>query len=43
MIAGLLKPNEGEVRTLDLDPMEQKKLINGKIGYMPQRFGLYEI
>lgn len=42
MIAGLLKPNEGEVKTLGLNPMEQKKLINGKIGYMPQRFGLYE-
>lgn len=42
MIAGLLKPNEGEVKALDLNPMEQKKLINGKIGYMPQRFGLYE-
>lgn len=42
LIAGLLKPTDGCVKTLDLNPMEQKKLINGKIGYMPQRFGLYE-
>lgn len=42
LIAGLLKPTSGEVKTLDLNPMLQKKLINGKIGYMPQKFGLYE-
>lgn len=42
IIAGLLTPTDGEVETLELNPLIQKKLINGKIGYMPQRFGLYE-
>lgn len=42
LIAGLLIPTEGEVLTLGLNPATQKKTINGKIGYMPQRFGLYE-
>lgn len=42
IIAGLLSPTSGTVETLELNPLIQKKLINGKIGYMPQRFGLYE-
>lgn len=42
IIAGLLSPTNGEIETLELNPLIQKKLINGKIGYMPQRFGLYE-
>lgn len=42
LIAGLLHPNEGEIDTLGLNPYVQKQLINEKIGYMPQRFGLYE-
>ena len=42
IIAGLLTPTEGEVLTLGLDPVLQKKIINGRIGYMPQKFGLYE-
>lgn len=42
IIAGLLHADKGEVKTLELDPYVQKRLINEKIGYMPQRFGLYE-
>lgn len=42
LIAGLLKPTDGSIRTLSLDPVTQRNLINAKIGYMPQRFGLYE-
>lgn len=42
LIAGLLTPTEGQILTLGLNPATQKKIINGKIGYMPQRFGLYE-
>ncbi|MFA7659370.1 MAG: ATP-binding cassette domain-containing protein [Candidatus Gastranaerophilaceae bacterium] len=42
LIAGLLTPTEGEISTMGLNPTTQKDLINKKIGYMPQRFGLYE-
>lgn len=42
LIAGLLIPTEGQILTLGLNPATQKRTINGKIGYMPQRFGLYE-
>lgn len=42
LIAGLLTPTEGEIKTLGLCPTNQRDLINEKIGYMPQRFGLYE-
>jgi len=42
LIAGLLTPTKGSVLTLGLNPATQKETINGKIGYMPQRFGLYE-
>lgn len=41
-IIGLLLPTQGEVITLGLNPTLQKNLINMKIGYMPQKFGLYE-
>lgn len=42
LIAGLLTPTEGAVTTLGLNPTTQRDLINLKIGYMPQKFGLYE-
>jgi len=42
LVAGLLDPSEGEVSTLGLNPDTERKLLNAKIGYMPQRFGLYE-
>lgn len=42
LIAGLLHPSGGEVKTLELNPYTEKKLINERIGYMPQKFGLYE-
>jgi len=42
IVAGLLSPTEGEVSTLGLNPAMDKKIINGRIGYMPQKFGLYE-
>lgn len=41
-IIGLLTPTQGNVATLGLNPSKQKDLINTKIGYMPQKFGLYE-
>ena len=42
LIAGLLISTEGKITTLGLDPVTQRNLINQKIGYMPQKFGLYE-
>lgn len=42
LIAGLLIPTRGEISTLGLNTVTQKDLIKDKIGYMPQKFGLYE-
>ncbi len=42
IIIGLLKADTGTVATLDLNPAAEKKLLTAKIGYMPQKFGLYE-
>lgn len=42
MMIGLLLPDKGSISTLKLSPEKDKNLINTKIGYMPQKFGLYE-
>lgn len=42
LISGLLLPDSGEIKTLGLSPDTDKDLLNAKIGYMPQKFGLYE-
>src|SRR5574344_1280548 len=42
LIIGLLVATSGEVSTLSLNPETQKDTLNKKIGYMPQKFGLYE-
>lgn len=42
LIAGLLVPTKGKIITLELNSATQKDLIKNKIGYMPQKFGLYE-
>lgn len=42
LVIGLLVPDSGEISTLGLNPVTQKSELNPKIGYMPQRFGLYE-
>jgi ABC-2 type transport system ATP-binding protein len=41
-IIGLLLPTSGSISTLGLNPVTQKSEINQNIGYMPQKFGLYE-
>jgi ABC-2 type transport system ATP-binding protein len=41
-LAGLLRPSSGTVRILGLDPFTQGDLLRDQIGYMPQKFGLYE-
>jgi ABC-2 type transport system ATP-binding protein len=42
MLAGLLLPTSGAIRVLGFDPTRQPEEIRSRIGYMPQRFGLYE-
>lgn len=42
IIIGLLLPNVGEINVLGFNPVTQKDELNLHIGYMPQKFGLYE-
>ena len=42
IIIGLLYADSGTVTTLGYDPARQKKELIAQIGYMPQKFGLYE-
>lgn len=42
LAAGLISPTQGEISTLMLNPALHRDLLNKKIGYMPQKFGLYE-
>ena len=41
-IAGLLRPNGGALRVLDIDVAAHPQQVQDRISYMPQRFGLYE-
>ena len=42
LVAGLLLPSEGTVRTCGFDPERELAAIRGAVSYMPQRCGLYE-
>jgi ABC-2 type transport system ATP-binding protein len=42
LIAGLLLPSAGRVEVLGHDTLREPQKIQAAIGYMPQRFGLYE-
>lgn len=42
MLCGLLTPTSGHATVGGIDVNEQPELIRAKIGYMPQRFSLYE-
>ncbi|MEB7887676.1 ATP-binding cassette domain-containing protein [Hafnia alvei] len=42
MLAGLLKPSAGTVSVVGLDPLMQDSELHAILGYMPQKFGLYE-
>jgi ABC-2 type transport system ATP-binding protein len=42
LAAGLLQPDAGELRVLDIDVARQPQQVQDRISYMPQRFGLYE-
>jgi ABC-2 type transport system ATP-binding protein len=42
LAVGLLLPDAGSVRVLGLDAVREPQRIQSAVGYMPQRFGLYE-
>ena len=42
VLCGLLTPTAGEVRVLDLEIPRQAEALRRKIGYMTQRFSLYD-
>jgi ABC-2 type transport system ATP-binding protein len=42
LIAGLLLPASGSVTVLQFDSVREAERIHALIGYMPQKFGLYE-
>ena len=42
LIAGLLLPTKGRISVEGHDPADQAGVVRDLIGYMPQKFGLYE-
>jgi ABC-2 type transport system ATP-binding protein len=42
LIAGLLKPTNGHIKVDGFDTIKDARFIHSSIGYMPQKFGLYE-
>jgi ABC-2 type transport system ATP-binding protein len=42
MLAGLLKPDEGQISVIGYDPIHDNSALHAVLGYMPQKFGLYE-
>jgi len=42
LLAGLLSPDTGEISVLGLDVNRHPLAVQQMLGYMPQRFGLYE-
>ncbi|SFU64356.1 ATP-binding cassette domain-containing protein [Xenorhabdus koppenhoeferi] len=42
MLAGLLKPDSGNIEIMGLDPIKNSVQVRSELGYMPQKFGLYE-
>ncbi len=42
MIAGLIRPDSGSIAVLGIDVATDPQAVQDLLGYMPQRFGLYE-
>lgn len=42
LAAGLLVPDEGRIEVLGFDCVREQAAVQASVGYMPQRFGLYE-
>ena len=42
LACGLLRPEAGAITVLGLDAVREPQAVQSAVGYMPQRFGLYE-
>ncbi len=42
LVAGLMEPDSGHIRVLGMDATHDSLHVQAALGYMPQRFGLYE-
>ncbi len=42
MLAGLLSPSAGQINVAQYNPTEDRDQLRAILGYMPQKFGLYE-
>jgi ABC-2 type transport system ATP-binding protein len=42
LLSGLLWPDGGDIRIMGNDPSKDPLSVQGSLGYMPQKFGLYE-
>lgn len=42
LICGLMIPSQGHIKALGFDTVKDAEKIHQRIGYMPQKFGLYE-
>jgi drug efflux transport system ATP-binding protein len=42
LLVGIMDPDEGAAKVLGFNTVEESELIKEQIGYMPQRFGLYD-
>lgn len=42
LVATMIKPSAGEIYVDDLNVVTQRRKVKNVIGYMPQRFGLYQ-
>ncbi len=42
LMAGLMHPTSGTISILGLDPIKESTQLRAVVGYMPQKFGLYE-
>ncbi len=42
LACGLLRPESGTISALGLDAVAESQIVQSAVGYMPQRFGLYE-
>ncbi len=42
LMAGLLAPTDGRIDVMGMDSLKDSVALHRRVGYMPQRFGLYE-
>jgi ABC-2 type transport system ATP-binding protein len=42
MLVGIMDPDEGRAQVLGFDTVKESEALKEQIGYMPQRFGLYD-